>query len=213
MRFTVTHNLNQTAARVRAAQGRLEQDRKDLLTKIGALLLSEASQAYRVKARGGAGSDGITWAKLDRKTLEIRVRRRADARRIVSQRRDLAAQNKRLTRKNQQGQRRANTAKRAELMQKLQALIDREASRHEIGVDKGLQRASLSPGFQVQDGRGGGLFDVQPTSVTIGIQRSYSKFFDETRPILPEQLPPAWQRKCEELMRLWAERILQETIG
>lgn len=125
------------------AQQRLDSDRPTVLQRIGVQLLSLSQLAYREKARGGTGSDGITWAKLSRKTIEARVRSRAPAKRIVSQRRDLAKQIKATKGKGSNAKRARLVQRRKDLAVKLQSLVDTEYSRHEIGVDTGLQRSSL----------------------------------------------------------------------
>lgn len=81
---------------------------------------------------------------------------------------------------------------------------------NDIGIDTGLQRDSASPGFIGADGKGGNLFEQDEDGVTVGYNREYSEFFDEKRPLLPETLPPAWVEKQEEIIRQWAEKIMEE---
>ena len=83
----------------------------------------------------------------------------------------------------------------------------------EIGVDSGLQRASASPGYVGPDGKGGNLFLQYADSVTVGYNREYSEYFDEQRPLLPETLPAEWVQHQEEIVKDWAEKILEEGIG
>lgn len=82
-----------------------------------------------------------------------------------------------------------------------------------IGVDSGLQRASASPGYVAPDGRGGNVLEVAGSQVTVGYGRSYSQYFDAVRPLLPERLPPAWQRRLEELAAQHGQAILDQAFG
>jgi hypothetical protein len=192
---------------------RLQAERQTLLRLLGIDLLGLAQQAYVEKARGGTGSDGIAWAPLSRATIEARVRSRAPAQQIVAQRKQLAEQIRNTTGKGAAARIEALRKKRAALSAKLQALVDREFSRHEIGVDTGLQRASGGPGYRGPDNKGGNLFDVQEHSLTIGYGREYSGYFDEKRPLLPEQLPPAWLEVLERRAADWGATILSETMN
>ncbi|MCC7425017.1 MAG: hypothetical protein IT428_32510 [Planctomycetaceae bacterium] len=211
-RFNIKQPLSELAARIRATQGKLEDDHRNLLDLLGTQMLSLAQQDYVTKARGGTASDGTKWAKLSRATLEARVRRRAPARAIVRQRRDLAAQIKKLTKAKDAPKRKALIQKRQALKVKLEALIDKEMGRHEIGVDTGLQRSSATPGFKGTDGKGGNVKTVTGDSVTVGYARNYSKFFDEKRPLMPKELPPPWIEKLEKTTQLWAEKIVRDIL-
>lgn len=207
--FTVKTQLPLLVRRIRRAQGKLQEDNQRLLEVLGVQLLSLSLQAYRVKARGERGSDGIKWKKLKRGTLENRVRRRAESRRIVSRRRRLARE----ARDAKPDKAKRLRKQRKDLFARHESLVDREVANHEIGVDTGLQRSSASPGFSGTDGRGGNFFDIRGTQVTVGYNRSYSKHFDRVRKLLPDTLPDAWQQKMEEQTLTWAESIIQEING
>lgn len=209
-RFDIKQPLTDLAIRIRAAQGKLESDRQNLLSTLGTQLLSLAQQSYVTKARGGTGDDGIRWAKLSRATIEARVRRRAPARNIVRQRRDLAKQIRGLTKAKDAPKRKALIAKRKSLTAKLEAMIDKEMAQHEIGVDTGLQRSSATPGFKGSDGKGGNIKTITGDSVTVGYARNYSKWFDEKRPLMPKELPPPWVEKLEKTTQTWAEKIVRD---
>lgn len=195
MPFTVKFPLGDlTQARLRAEQ-RLAAERDILLNTLGTQVLSFAQQDYVTKARGGEGTDGITWDPLQRSTLAARVARRAPYKALVRQRKSLA------------GMRDAKSrAKRKQITAKQHALIDKESSRYEIGVDTGLQRASAAPGHPDN------LFDLSPSSVTVGYNREYSEHFDAKRQLLPEELPDAWQEELNALTLDWAVRILEEEM-
>jgi hypothetical protein len=209
---TAKVQLSDGVRQIIAAQQRLDSDRPTVLQRIGVQLLSLSQLAYREKARGGTGSDGITWAKLSRKTIEVRVRSRAPAKRIVAQRRDLAKQIKALKGPGSNAKRARLVQRRKDLAAKLQSLVDTEYSRHEIGVDTGLQRSSAQPGFAAPDGKGGNVLDVSPQAVTVGYAREYSKYFDEKRPLFPETLPDAWEKQIEQTVEKWATEILQREL-
>lgn len=83
----------------------------------------------------------------------------------------------------------------------------------DIGVDTGLQRASASPGFIGPDGKGGNFFEQDENSVTVGYNREYSEYFDEARPLLPDELPQDWQENQEQIVTEWAEKLLDEGIS
>jgi hypothetical protein len=208
--FNLKHNLPELVADLRRAQGKWRQDQKELMEVLGTTLLSEAKKSYRLKARGQQGSDGVRWRKLKRGTLDGRVRRRSASRRIVKQRRKLAGQIRSATGKGSTLRKQKWRKKRKALFQKHERLIDKEVSRHEIGVDTGLQRSSASPGFSGQDGKGGNIFKVSQTRVTVGYNRTYSKFFDVARTIMPEVLPSSWNKKLGNNIHNWSKRILKE---
>ena len=84
---------------------------------------------------------------------------------------------------------------------------------NEIGVDTGLQRASASPGFVGPDGKGGNFFVQDADSVTVGYGREYSEHFDAQRPLLPDTLPDEWVQHQEEVLKEWAEKIIDEGMG
>lgn len=92
MRMRVRFPLDQLTAQLRQAQGLLASDKKRHLEAVGVQLLSFSQQAYRQKARGNQGADGIKWAKLKRSTLKARVMRRAQGKKLVQQRKDIARQ-------------------------------------------------------------------------------------------------------------------------
>lgn len=80
-----------------------------------------------------------------------------------------------------------------------------------IGIDTGLQFASGSPGFDAQGG--GNVFKITHNGVTVGYGRSYSKFFDMARKLLPDTLPAAWRLMLNGIVGKWLETIIAGTIG
>lgn len=222
MKFNVKVDLQSAITQAKRLQAALRRGRPDLLNQLGVQLLSLSQQAYRQKSRKQRGSDGITWSPLQRKTIENRVRRRAPAKRIVQQRRQLSDELRSLNAgsgKVKRGENRKAAiervrAKRKELSAKLQQLIDTEFAKYEIGRDTGLQLASASPGFAAPDGKGGNLLRVNGTSsVTVGYNRKYSKHFDAKRTLLPATPPPDWQKRLDNLTKKWADKIIKGAIS
>jgi hypothetical protein len=81
----------------------------------------------------------------------------------------------------------------------------------DIGRDTGMQLNSARPGFSV--GGGGNIFRLTSTSVTVGYGMSYSKYFDEKRPLLPDKVPDQWVQQLEAIVGRWANAILEKRLG
>jgi hypothetical protein len=83
-----------------------------------------------------------------------------------------------------------------------------------IGVDKGLQRASGSPGKKGKVEGGVFVVDVENMAITVGYGMSYSKYFDEKRKLIPDVIPEDWLREMEKLvagvMEVKLSNILKE---
>lgn len=208
----------------------------DAAMAAGISVLGNAQMAYEEKSRHGTGSDGITWKPLAPETLEGRVRRRAPSRRIVERRDELAkeirntilAPGKAKTVKGRTTEAARREAKIKSLRQKRDDLakqhddlVAQEIGSHQIGVDTGLQRSSASPGFDdphgvwsksPADALGQNLFVVEGGEVTIGYHREYSGPFDAARPLFPITLPTEWRADAEEVVRDWAEEVLQAAL-
>lgn len=67
-----------------------------------------------------------------------------------------------------------------------------------IGVDRGLQRSSASPGFHSEEG--GNVFEQNDVSVTVGYGMNYSGHFDLHRKLFPDILPEPWFKELEEMV-------------
>lgn len=72
---SVRFPMNELVAMVRHTQGKLQQDRQNLLKILGVQLLSFAQKDFQAKGRGGAGSDGVRWKPLAKSTIERKLRR------------------------------------------------------------------------------------------------------------------------------------------
>ncbi len=221
--FSVVFPLEKIEQQTDAAKLALIVGRPTCLEQLGIQVLSFAQLDYVTKARGGTGTDGIKWDEVVRATIEHRVRSRAPAKRIVQQRRDLADQIR--TARNSKGKRGKESRKwakgeiarliqrRKDLLAKLNDMIDMEWTDYEIGVDHGLQRASAQPGFTGPDGDGGNVMVIDQAGITVGYGRSYSKWFDIRRPLLPEVLPVSWVATLEGIAGKWAGVIVQHELG
>lgn len=75
-----------------------------------------------------------------------------------------------------------------------------------IGIDAGLLLNSSQPGFS-------GNMTVDQTGVTVGFPRSYAKYFDEKRPLLPIRLPDAWRDGLQAIVNRWAETVLGQKLS
>lgn len=82
-------------------------------------------------------------------------------------------------------------------------------SGYDIGVDKGLQRASGTP---VYKGNPNQIFDIQNAVVTVGYGMSYSVFFDAARSLFPDAIPAHWMQELEELAANHCERVAVESL-
>ncbi len=76
------------------------------------------------------------------------------------------------------------------------------AGSSQIGVDTGLMRASGQPGYA-------GNTQVGSTSVTVGYAMEYSHWFDETRKLLPEKMPDAWQKALDDSAQRFIDKHLK----
>lgn len=205
-------------------------------TIAGGSVLGHAQRDYETKSRHGTGEDGTHWKDLSPKTIEARVRRRSSAKKIVEERKQLAAEIRGIlyggltprARKgkgkavNKEEAVRALRERREALKRKLDSLVINEMSSYQIGVDQGLQRASAAPGFNdpakvwrlnPADGEGENLFHIDGGTVTIGYNRSYSAAFDSERPIFPDQLPESWKEDAGEAVGDWADDRVKEAMG
>lgn len=85
------------------------------------------------------------------------------------------------------------------------------SGRSSIGIDTGLQFASGSPGYAASGG--GNIFEVSLDSVKVGYGRSYSKYFDIKRKLVPDTLPASWQTLLNQIIEGWLQEIIDSTIG
>lgn len=231
--FTVRFESAEQRRALQLAKHDLNTEIPKLMEILGIGVLSEAQLAYVDKARGGTGSDGISWAPLKRSTLAARAGKRGKGRTIIAKRKDLAKEIDQLerskvpsrgrrapaTREARLAARRQNKAidkkierlreRRRKLREDFQRLVDSFVANHEIGVDTGLQRASAMPGFRASDGKGGNKLEVRENQVTAGFARSYSTAFDEKRTLMPRELPAPWRTNLEQAVENWATGVVR----
>lgn len=75
MRFSVRTPSDKIRAKLRRAKVAFGNQQRPALEAIGVAVLSQSQQAYRVKSRGGTGSDGIKWKPLAASTIAKKNRR------------------------------------------------------------------------------------------------------------------------------------------
>lgn len=183
VRITFETNLPATLSRVVSNFG---QRQAELLLEIGQRLLSLQQLNFEKKSRRGAGDDGVVWAPLAESTERKKFRKGIRAAR-GKRKREMQAQ-----------------------------LFRGQVPRSQIGVDTGIMRNCVTPGFRAPDGGGGNILEVQGASVTVGYGREYARYFDEgngrspARPLMPDELPQAWQASVERLAENWARDIVSE---
>ncbi|CAB4177924.1 hypothetical protein UFOVP1004_39 [uncultured Caudovirales phage] len=74
--------------------------------------------------------------------------------------------------------------------------------RSQIGVDNGQLRNSQTPGYDHTT-------DGAKSSVTVEYHKGYAKFFDEVRPLIPDNAPDDWVREVNEIAQDWINDMLQ----
>lgn len=178
MRFSVRMPSDKIRAKLRRAKVAFGSQQQAVLVAMGVDVLSKSQQAYRIKSRGGWGSDGIKWQSLRPSTIAKRNRR---------------------------GKKNAN--RKTTKSGKARPI----GGKVSIGIDTGLQLSSASPGFKAAGG--GNIFRLTSTSITVGYGRSYSKYFDEDRPLLPAKLPVPWRKSLERIVGRWAAAILRGELS
>ncbi len=125
----------------------------------------------------------------------------------------------------QRSQMRAAPKSHAATLKKLHGRLDRArkahadymhkmTSSHQIGVDTGRLRDSSQPGYDGGDSKGGNLFEATEQSVKVGYGRTYAKFFDEKRKLLPAQdnVPQEWIAGLEKIAHRQTLRAMGEAF-
>lgn len=82
----------------------------------------------------------------------------------------------------------------------------------DIGVDTGLQRNSAAPGYSGGDGKGGNVHEFDALHVTVGFGRTYSEYFDDDRPLLPDPMPPEWVDELNDIVNDHYTEILDKEL-
>ena len=179
------------------AVGQALDDPAEVLNDVGVYLLGEVRLSFEEMSRRGTGVDGTKWKEHALSTAIIKA---------------------------EKGGWRPPDRKKKDEKQSVFAVISKvdkgeytetvNPPKSQIGVDTGLLRNSSVPGFK-GDGEGGNLLevDLQSASVTVGFARSYAKFFDKDRPLIPTEAPKDWVEGAEEIVGDWLQAKLEPLEG
>lgn len=202
LKITVTTSVPEKIARAIADMDRREAA---LLQELGQELLSLQRLDFEVKSRGGTGIDGTKWKPLAESTLLRKARKSAKFRANEKRVRKLKAKLK--TAKTE--------SERKGIMDKIRAETA-PVPQAQIGVDTGIMRNCVVPGYKAPDGDGGNILEIRGSSVTVGYAREYVPWFDEgtdrmpARPIMPNTVPAPWQDKLEKVVSNWLQDITKD---
>lgn len=167
-------------ANIDAAQEKMIRGLPHVMQEVGVYVLQREKFNFEKKSRGGVGDDGVKWRPLAESTERAKYRKG----------------------QNRPKKKKGKTVRRAPLIGPV--------PRSQIGVDRGLLRNSQRPGYAGPDGKGGNVLTVNGNRVTVGYGRSYAKWFDAVRPLLPTTLPTAWQVGIDEIGQEWVDDIAKE---
>jgi hypothetical protein len=179
------------------AVGKALDDPREVLNDVGIYLLSEVRLNFEEMSNRGSGIDGTKWKEHALSTAITKAekggwrppdRKKKDKRQSIFQ-----------------------------VMSKVEKGTYTEnvnPPQSQIGVDTGLLRNSSVPGYK-GDAEGGNLFEVDlpSASVTVGFGRSYAKFFDKDRPLIPAETPKDWQDGAEEIVQDWLDQKMEPLEG
>ena len=189
--------------RINVAKSRLDREQAALLQEIGTYILQEQKFSFEEMSRGGTGADGTRWKPLTDQTELAKARKSKAFRAQRARAKKLMGQLKTAT----------TAAKRKGLMEKIQKA--RAIPKSQIGVDRGLLRNSVTPGYASPDGNGGNILIVEGSRVTVGYGRSYADYFDAVRKLMPDDSnpPEAWQQGIDRIVTDWVNDILSGLEG
>jgi len=195
-------------------------DRKQaaLLQEIGTTVLSRQRLSFEKKSRGGIGDDGVQWKPLAESTERRKAGKERDTKTKMNKVRKLKGQLKKA-----KGELRAATTKqkRDKLFDRIKTLetkisVESKPAKSQIGVDTGLMRNTVIPGYKAGDSKGDNIFEVQGATVTVGYGREYAPWFDEgterqpARPLMPNAMPPTWATAIDRVVQDWVQDIVSE---
>ena len=196
---------------------------KGVQTAVGVQVLSDVTEAYVVKARGGVGEDGIRWPRLSPKTLAY-GRRAPRGKGYAPGGKDGLLTKKQLARWRQiYGRTLARlaasedlTAAKGRAAAIAWAQVKREGGKTKIGVyasrphevlrDTGVLLNSLSPALPVGAEQ---VFDTSPGSVVVGTSVAYASVHHRgnkakgipRRPLWPDTSPRIWLERWSRVAR------------
>jgi hypothetical protein len=179
------------------AVGQSLDDPREVLNDVGVYLLSEVRLNFEELSNRGSGVDGTKWKDHALSTAIIKAekggwrpsdRKGKDERQSVFQ----------IIRK----------------VEKNAYTVTERPPPSQIGVDTGLLRNSSVPGYK-GDAEGGNLFEVDlpSASVTVGFGRSYARYFDKERPLIPTEAPKDWVDGAEEIVSDWLQQKMEPLEG
>ena len=242
----IEHEFEQLAFRFDKASQATVESRGIILRSAGVQCLSWAFRDFRAKARKGTDAAGGSWADITRSAFVSRLAKRSPYQRLLSQRHELTAREKELTKDIAKGMPKGSSAgkakaraaiawqfyeanpelrkiqkNRAAIRKKQQAMIDKESSQYEIGVDTGRLVNSLTFGIkelasqQVKSKPGEkqpppAVLKIEPNAVTVGSALEYAAHFDAKRPIFgPNFITPERQKQLENK----AVKLFEKLVG
>lgn len=242
----IEHEFHQLAFRFDKASQATVESRGIILRATGVQCLSWGFRDFRMKARKGTDAAGQSWKDITRSAFVSRLAKRSPYQQLLSQRHELTAKEKALTKDIAKGMPKGKSAgkakiragiawrfyeanpelrkiqkQRANVRKKQQALIDKEASQYEIGVDTGRLVNSLTFGIkelatQQVKGKPGdkqpppAILNIEPNAVTVGSALEYAAYFDAKRPIFgPNFITPDRQKQLEAR----AVRLFEKLVG
>lgn len=201
-----------------------------MLREIGETMLHLVHDDFLVKASGGTGADGVTWPPLHRES--VAYSRGAPKKAAGERPRGLLtpAQDKRwrgiyaslLGRYGGGKTAQGNAAAVAWTILKAEGartVLDTYGDRQVMMlIDSGELLASLTPGSGHPDQVL--IVDATTGTVTFGSAVKYAMTLHhgsaakniKPRPLWPEELPPAWQEKIEEVIARWTGVIIRTLI-
>lgn len=178
--------IDAMVSQAREAQGRMEEDRRNLLNILGVQLLSLEKQNFEKKSRGGTGEDGVRWKPLKQSTIEKKGQRGKPNERRKTTR----------------------SGKARPVAGSSQIGVDTGLMRN--SSTPGF-RGSKTVGKETR--QSSTLFDLRATEVTVGYNSNYAKHFDAQRPLMPERIPRKWQDTLDRRAQEWVDRITKEVFG
>lgn len=233
----VFHNFEQFAYALRKAATATEKQTPVVLRAIGVQCLSWGVRDYRTRGRKQTDETGLAWRDITRSAFVSRLAKRSPYQKNRTAREALTAREKELTKdiakgmpRGPQGARiRAGIAwrfyedhpelrgiqrKRKELRAQREALIAKESSQYEIGLDTGRLIGSLTFGVKELDtvkipqAKGAqqtqpptpAMLAVQGNAVTVGSVLEYASYFDASRPLFgPNFITPARKDRLDKM--------------
>lgn len=242
------HNFHQLAAQVRNAAKATEQQKPIVMRALGVQCLQWAVIDFRKKGRKGTDAAGGSWPDITRSAFVSRLAKRSPYQKNRESRKALTVRERELTKDIANGMPKGSSArarkaraaiawrfyedhpelraiqkKRANLREKREALISKESSKYEIGLDTGRLLASLTFGVpelakskpsKIDGGQPtNAKLDVSATGITVGTTMEYAEHFDAKRPIFsPGFITPQRQKRLESLAASRIQFLLDQAI-